>query len=377
MSKNTRGLFGLENSNLDFTKKGAGGWGKNKFNNAFPIALLSYIYDLGKDVPLISAGSSGNVAEIRRSRIGVPAVFGTEPSNSYFEFEGVFSPFEEFVAGTPNKSDVVIHSRGGSPVRALEIKLTVVPDQTTLSSPRAAQASEFVTRPLMVELLATNICRAFTANGRPRLNDLLLSELGNPNNWDWRSENEMFGRLRLIRKALEAVIVNSSDQQTPMVLQPIWRTIGDTMQLDENCFDAFVWTDYGLALLYLQSVIANIGKQTRNKSLISRETRSAIWLVKMLWDYSTAGQLTMSEVVKAIAYGHQQDKAGAFSGKVMLDYMKGPELSNPRITRSELPAIILNSGEEFLSPERRLDATLFMETAFAKRRAPSTHQDFC
>lgn len=364
-TKPRRGLFGLTNTNIDFSQKGVGGWGKNKFNNAFPIALLCYMDSRSLDLPLIEAGSKAGIACIQRSRIKVSDVFGASPSNCEFEFEGVYSPFAPFVAGTPNKSDVIIHKQGGSPLRALEIKLTVVPDQTTLRFPRSSQASEFVTRPLMVELLATNICMAYGQTGRSHLNSLLLKGLGNPNNWNWQLDREMFSRLARVRKALEFIITDSRDRQTPMVVQPIWRTVGDSMRLDENCFDAFIWTDFGLALLYLQSVIKNIGAPASG-SKISREARSAIWLIKMLWDYSTAGQLTMSEVIKQIAYGNQQDKAGAFSGKVMLDYMQGPELVNPRVTRSELPQIILNGGEEYLNPERRLDATLFMETIVAR-----------
>ena len=364
----TRTLFGISKSNLDFSKKGKGGWGKNKFNNAFPISLLCFLDSNGFDVPLIAASTSGGRAVINRTRIAVADLLGAEAEQCRFEFEGVFPQFVPFVDGPPNKSDVIVYNGADVACRALEIKLTVVPDQTTLQLPRASQASEFVTRPLMIELLATNICMAFGASNRPMLNNLLLSEIGNPNNWNWRSEDEMYRRLPVIRDALETLIVESEALQTPMVVQPIWRTIGDSMQLDRNCFDVFCWTDYGLALLYLQSLGTNIRKKKKKgDALISRESRSAIWLIKMLWDYSTAGQLTMSEVVNGIAYRHQQDKAGAFSGRVMLDYLKGPELTNPRVRRDDLPKIVLNGGEEFLNPERRLDATIFMETAFARR----------
>jgi len=365
----TRGLFGLTHTNLDFSHKGTGGWGKNKFNNAFPVSLLCFMASRGLNLPLIEAKSEGGIASINRSRIDVEDVFGASPESCSFEFEGIYNPFRPFVFGGPNKSDVIVHRRGGDPLRALEIKLTVVPDQTTLKFPRASQASEFVTRPLMVELLATNICMAYGRQGRSKLNDLLLQGLGNPNNWNWQQEKEMFPRLAKVRRALELVITSSCDRQTPMVVQPIWRTIDDSMRLDEHCFDAFIWTDFGLALLYLQSLIKNIDA-SGSDSKISRETRSAVWLVKMLWDYSTAGQLTMSEVIKQIPYGNQQDKAGAFSGKIMLDYMQGPELKYPRVTRRDLPKIILNGGEEFLNPERRLDATLFMETVIAKSVHP-------
>lgn len=360
-------LVGLEKSNVRFDRRGEGGWGKNKFNNAFPIALLTYMHSRGLDLPYIRAISHSGIASIERTRISIPDVFGGNPEECFYEFEGIFPGFHPYVHGIPNKSDVIVRrgSSHGEALRALEIKLTVVPDQTTLRSPREAQASEFVTRPLMIELLATNICMAYGPSGRPRLNSILLEGLGNPNNWNWASESEMYPRLGLIRSAIEHVLCDTDVSQTPMVLQPIWRTIGDSTRLDFECFDAFVWSDFGLALLYLQATIRNIEVSGTPVS-ISRETRSAVWLVKMLWDYSTAGQLTMSEVKNAIAYGKQQDKAGAFSGKVMLDYLMGPELARPRVKRDELPLIVLNGGEEYLNPERRLDASLYFETIIAK-----------
>lgn len=356
-----RGLFGLEHSNAKFDQRGTGGWGKNKFNNAFPIALCNYMYSRNFDLPYITVETSNEVLNLDRKRITIPELYGELPENCFFEFEGVSPYFSEFVYGSPNKSDVIVHRRDHDALRALEIKLTVVPDQTTLGFPRASQASEFVTRPLMIELLATNLCRAFGEGGRPRLNQLILKGLGNPNNWDWTNENEMHSKLRQIKRAIELVLSDSQITQVPMVMQPIWRTIGDSMRLDEHCFDCFIWSDFGLASLYVQSVSRNI-EATGSELSISRESRSAIWLVKMLWDYSTAGQLTMSNVIKQIAYANQQDKAGAFTGRIMLDYLNGPELSYPRVKRDELSKIILNGGESYLNPERRLDAAIYAES---------------
>ncbi|MFW6359681.1 MAG: HindVP family restriction endonuclease, partial [Chroococcales cyanobacterium] len=35
------GLFGITHSNRDFSQKQS--WGKNQFNNSFPVALASYM----------------------------------------------------------------------------------------------------------------------------------------------------------------------------------------------------------------------------------------------------------------------------------------------------------------------------------------------
>ena len=40
-SNNTASLFGIQNSNRDFSK--AKSWGKNQFNSAFPASLCCYL----------------------------------------------------------------------------------------------------------------------------------------------------------------------------------------------------------------------------------------------------------------------------------------------------------------------------------------------
>ena len=119
-----------------------------------------------------------------------------------------------------------------------------------------------------------------------------------------------------------------------------------------------------MVLLYLSSIVRHLCSRVP-RSRITREARSAVWLTKMLWDYSTAGQLTMSEVTKEISFGKQQDKAGTFSGKVTFDYLNGPELSCPRVPKSAVGDIILNGGVGYLRPERRLDATLLADGSLA------------
>jgi hypothetical protein len=357
--------LGLTRSDLDFAKPGLGGWGKNKFNNVFPVALCNFMDRAGLDLPYVVARPGGDLGIISRSRISVADAFGVAPADARFAFELPFKPFERFVQGSPNKSDLVVKDVAGEHVRPLEIKLTVVPDSQTVRLARTDQGPEFVTRPLMIELLATNICRGYGTSGRSLLNSILLEHLGNPNNWDWKNEKEMFSRLGRVAAALAAVVLSDSNSEQPMVLQPIWRTLSDSIELDNNCFDCFVWSDSALATVYAQSALDNQGLASRR---ISRESRSAVWLIKMLWDYSTAGQLTMNDVVRAIAYSHQQDKAGAFGGRTMHRYLRGAELESPRVRREHLPEIIGSGGASYLNPERRLDASLYMASRIEEFR---------
>lgn len=50
--KSQVGLFGLLHSNRDFSQRES--WGKNQFNNSFPIALSCYMYHKG--IKLFKAG---------------------------------------------------------------------------------------------------------------------------------------------------------------------------------------------------------------------------------------------------------------------------------------------------------------------------------
>lgn len=364
--------FRMSQSELDFSVPGRGGWGKNKFNNVFPVALCCFMDDLGLDLPYVVARSGGEVGQVAKSRISISETLGIRPEDARFGFEVPFQPFEVFVDGNPNKSDLVVMDSRGTHIRPLEIKLTVVPDSQTVRLSRDKQGPEFVTRPLMIELLATNICRGYGTDGRASLNSILLDHLGNPNNWDWKKESEMFLRLRRVANALAAVVLSDSVSEQPMVVQPIWRTVSDSMALDRDSFDCFVWSDGALATVYAQSAFENSGASTQR---ISRESRSAIWLIKMLWDYSTAGQLTMNNVVHSIAYSSQQDKAGSFGGRTMHRYLRGEELLKPRVPREYLPDIIGKGGATFLNPERRLDASLFMAATIEEMARGGTNMN--
>ena len=60
-----------------------------------------------------------------------------------------------------------------------------------------------------------------------------------------------------------------------------------------------------------------------------------------------------------MAFGHQSDKEFALNGKVTRAYMNSPRRSNPSLPPEILKEIILNGGEENLSPERRFDQTIY------------------
>jgi type II restriction enzyme len=147
-------LFGLDNSNRDFTKADA--WGKNQFNSSFPASLSCY---------LDRQGLEANYISILNKRFGInsidfTSVFGISPNevNTYFAFEAQHTPFQKYVTGSLPRTDLVIQdSYTGQCLRGLEVKLTALPDNTTCNLSDDKFGSEIVVRPDTIVYLAISI----------------------------------------------------------------------------------------------------------------------------------------------------------------------------------------------------------------------------
>ena len=104
------------------------------------------------------------------------------------------------------------------------------------------------------------------------------------------------------------------------------------------------------------SFIRQIGSNDKTK--INRQTRSSIWLYKMLIDIYKHGKFDQKKIIDSMSYDTKNDKAFAASGKVTHRYMQSKRLTTPIISKTEIKKIILNGGENLLSPERRFDAVI-------------------
>lgn len=143
-------LYGLGNASHDFRESRA--WGKNIFTNAFPIALTQYeSLELGLPPVLVKAEIRGEEITTGQELTSWEEIIGTDPNTARFLFETAFAPYQSYTRGRPNSSDVVVADSSGNHTRALEIKLTTVPDSASSSRPRGEQGAEIVARPLMIE----------------------------------------------------------------------------------------------------------------------------------------------------------------------------------------------------------------------------------
>lgn len=353
---NQPGLFGLENTNRDFTKKKF--WGKNQFNSFFPTALACYMGHKGIEPMYLTL--NGN-AEIEKQTITVEKLFGLKEllANLRFNFEADYLPLTRLIAGNLPRVDLVTLDTASYPnsyLRALEIKLTALPDNQTAHLKEDKYGSEIVVRPDTIVYLGLNIATIYL-NDRATLLHLLEPTCNHIN--DWTKASQVFPLLPQLVETLKQVLIAKISQQSPLLMQPIWKTEGKSGVLTDNCLDLFIWSDFGLTRLFVDRTLLPVRpSKLEPKAAINRPARAVLWLIKMLYDFANEGRFNQRRIIDELTYDTKNDKAFAVGGNITHRYMNCDALIKPRITKAVIKEIILGGGQDFLSPERRLDATI-------------------
>jgi hypothetical protein len=344
MSSQKPSLFGLKSSNRDFTSKNS--WGKNQFNSSFPASLCCYLDSIGRTACYIQTAADS----LKISETSITNIFGIDPKdeNTYFAFEATHSPFQKYVIGSLPRTDLVIQNKTtGACLAGLEVKLTALPDNTTYDLLNSDYGSEIVVRPDTIVYLACSIARA--------LGTSIAEEIGDGINIsNWSDAREVLPHVAKIVRSIRNISINIYSQQKPFLLQPVWKTEGKSPVLAENCLDVFCWSDGGFA--YFISCIADSNPKATK---ITRQTRTAIWLYKMLLDLKSNGCFDHHKIIDELSYNTKNDKAFASAGNVTNKYMKCDRLTKPVISRTEIKNIIRGGGQHLLSPERRFDAIIY------------------
>lgn len=336
-------LFGLDKTNRDFTQRET--WGKNQFNSSFPAALCCFL--ASKNIPAnYLAVSKG---KLNPSLIPIKEVFGIEADDkdAYFAFESQHTPYQKFIIGSLPRTDLVMQKEStGECLCGLEVKLTALPDNTTHDLDEGLYGSEIVVRPDTIVYLACSIAMGLSE----RLGDILPAVKIK----DWSEANAVLGKIGSIVDAIESLSLALEKEQNAFLLQPIWKTMGKSPELAANCLDVFVWSNAGFS-----HFISSIANKNSNATGITRQTRTAIWLYKMLSDIKDNGKFNHQKIIDNLSYNTKNDKAFASAGNVTNKYMSCPRLIKPIIKKSAIKEIILGGGQHLLSPERRFDAILF------------------
>lgn len=344
-------LFGIRQSNRDFSKKTS--WGKNQFNNTFPVALACYM--AFRDLTPVYLTLNHHL-QVIQDTIAVESIFG-QPYHSptlYFAFERDFTPYQPFVVGSLPRVDLVtLDTNFGGCLQPLEIKLTALPDNSTCVLSDNHYGTELVIRPNTIVYLVLSIASTYKEKRAELLN---LLEAPCTSIRDWTDERELLPVLPRLIQTVDTIAQVNVTQQKPLILQSIWKTIGKSPTLHQHCLDIFVWSDWAFTRLFMDATKEALKKEYH---VISRQSRTAVWFIKMLYDFARYGVIDYAPVIDTITYNTKNDKAFAVNGAVTNAYMQGEILTQPRITKDDIRQIILNDGHKLLSPERRFDAILF------------------
>jgi hypothetical protein len=168
----------------------------------------------------------------------------------------------------------------------------------------------------------------------------------------WSNKHEIADKTPALVGALNTFEKEFIEYQKPLLMQPIWKTKGQSPILDDNAFDIFVWSDFALSRLFIESAQGD-------PSNITRATRSTARLARILYEISTQRKTNIYQIYTEMAFEHQTDKEFAMNGGITRNYMKSDRRHTPIMKKDCLSEIILGGGEKLLSPERRFDQTVY------------------
>ena len=341
-------LYGITHSNRDFSDQYY--WGKNQFNSSFPVALACFMRDNGVNAVYLCIDKNRN---IYHEELSIGELFGTSLPNDklFFSFESRFEPFRKFVHDELVTIDLVIkNAQTDAFLQPIEIKLTTLPDNTTESLTEDKYGCEIVVRSPTMRYMALSMAHSLTKKFK-EIRDIFEHACLKVRNWD--NPDEINNKLPAMLEALELFISQYRQFEKPLLMQPIWKTIGKSAVLADNCLDIFVWSDFALTRLFLDSALVN------ESSKISRQQRAAARLARFLYEVSRAGKIYQEPIYDGMGLGNQTDKEFAISGNKTHKYMTCERLTKPIIHKNQIRKIILGGGQKWLSPERRFDAIIF------------------
>lgn len=338
------GLFGIVRSNRDFNDPET--WGKNQFNSSFPAALGCYMHDQDMPANYIEFGSKG----FQVSDIAIEDVYGTDPlgSDTFYAFESSYTLFAPLVVGRLPGTDLVVcsSSDASKQYHPLEIKLTALPDKATSQLTEAEYGSELVVRPDTILYLC---CQLFLENSNLVKKVFKATKVDVRNNPD---PEYAMSHLPNVIAVLNSLCAEPSLKSSPLLMQPVWKTLGQSSQLADNCLDIFIWSTRAFL-----SFVSEIGRGNSNQTM-TRQMRTAVWIFAVLREFALNGKVNFAQVVDNLSYNTKNDKSFATNGRITNGYMKSKNLTRPRISKDEIKNIILGGGQNFLSPERRFDAII-------------------
>jgi hypothetical protein len=293
---------------------------------------------------------------VYRDLIDISEVFnaGSIPSdNLYFSFEDRYEPFRGLVHDALVQIDLVVkNTENGDFLRPIEIKLTTIPDNTTVELSEDKYGSEIVIRSATMRYMALSMANSLSPFFE-EIRNIFEPSCATIRGWD--NKDEIKNNMKQILLSLSIFIGKFFKYEKPLLMQPIWKTIGKSAELAENCLDIFIWSDFALTKLFMESALS----YNRDRDGISRPERTAVRLARFLYEMSSRNRVYQAPIYDGMTFGTQNDKEFAIPGNKTNIYMSCDRLTKPIITKREIKNIILDGGQKWLSPERRFDAIIY------------------
>jgi hypothetical protein len=289
--------------------------------------------------------------KIINSEVSFDEIFRSNlPNNNLkFCFESKFEPYEKFSRENIGGIDLVIKDTHNNFITPLEIKLTVIPDHATMEDEEKNWGCELVVRPATTKYAALGIVQSI----QDKLKEVRdIFEPVCQDIQDWSNKHEISDKVPAFVEALNTFEKAFLAYQKPLLMQPIWKTKGQSPILDDNAFDIFVWSDFALSRVFIDSA-------EPNPANISRLTRSTARLSRILYEISVQQKTSINKIYTEMAFGRQTDKEFAVNGSITRKFMKSERRGKPIMPKECLKNIILGGGEKLLSPERRFDQTVY------------------
>lgn len=341
-------LYGISNSN----RKKSDFWSKNAFNSSFPVALANYMRDKGIKAKYIKLEKDLTTTVGEISIDEVYNAKGKANSQLDFEFESPYEPYRKYSYDGIDGIDLVVKGTDGTFLRPLEIKLTVVPDNTTFKKKPAEWGSEIVVRAATTSYCTLGMMES-CKNDFQKIRSIFEPVCEKIEKWD--SSVEISKNIPAFAGLIDRFEETFIDKQSPLIMQPIWKTKGQSPFLDDEAFDIFVWSDYAFTRLFLRS-----SRDSPADNKVSRQMRCTARMARCIYEISKSGKVHLNDIYRRqMAFNYQTDKEFAASGMVTNPFMRCDRLTHPIIKKEELFNIVLNGGEEKLQPERRFDQTIF------------------
>lgn len=349
--KDNPSLFGIKNSNRDFSEKDS--WSKNKFNSSFPASLIAYMGSRGINCVYLKLDKDGKVV---KDYISAESLFHINPlsDNLFYSFESSYSKFQPYSIGKPPIVDLMLMDLAKQEIiTGYEVKLTTIPDESTCLLPEDKYGCELVIRMPSIHFLACSLADIYKGDFS-KLKQY-FGKNGYGNITSYMEPAQVNPRIGDIWNRMKQLISDNVENQKPAIIQPVWKTKGKSNILADNCLDVFVWSDLAFTQLFMNESKNSPEDITKQ---VDRPTRALIQLFFMLNDVSVKGSFHKDEIFQKLTYTSKNDKAFAVAGRKTNKLMACDELLNPRISKYDIKNIILGGGQNLLSPERRFDAAL-------------------